>query len=230
MRLKPRTVALSLGATALALSACVLAAAPAQAANEWTPTSVPEVTYTLDQDVQADFRFTYSGSSTTISSIDFTVDAPAGSTFMQQTPNQIRGTGGYARVTEQYTASPRYVPCTLASATKLRCQGGLVDNAGASIASVPLNSGDTILLRTRIVVPTGASGALDAPFIGSGTVTTALGQQTAAAATVGTIDLPQVADTPVIAPAIAGLALLGAAGIGGVAFTRRKAGSAAQQN
>ncbi|MGH1550699.1 hypothetical protein ACRAWB_16550 [Leifsonia poae] len=73
-----------------------------------------------------------------------------------------------------------------------------------------------------MIVDAAATGPLDAPINGYAYVNVN-GWQPSVNAQLATIDLPQQQDTPVMAPAIAGIALLGASGISGaVALKRRK--------
>jgi hypothetical protein len=217
-----RGLAATLAGAALAIGAGALAAAPASAANTWAPFQVNDISYTPDVSRTLDLRYEYTGAATTISAVDFTVDAPAGTIFTPQTANLYAGTGGFVRVTEQDTATPTYVPCNVVSPTQLRCNGGLVNQAGTSIASNALDTGHSVLIRTKTTVTPGTNTGT-VPFVGSGTITTPLGTQTAPSATLATVTFPVTVDTPVIAPAFAGIALLGAAGIGGGMFaTRRK--------
>lgn len=223
-----RIIAGAVLGTTLAAGAAAIAAAPASAASLWAPGLIytsPQTPGTADR---FEFQMTYSGTATTASTADITINAPAGLQFQPRTASGYNGTAGNIRITEQYTASPTYLKCDYISASQIRCHGAFFDIGGGQVSyQVPLNPTDTILVRTTALVPVGYNGQAE-PVTIQGSVTTAAGVQTVPTTTVATINGTQVVDTPVIAPAIAGIALLGAAGIGGGLLARRKKAKAAQ--
>ncbi|MGH1550302.1 hypothetical protein ACRAWB_14475 [Leifsonia poae] len=225
-----RTIAGAVLGTTLAVGGAALAAVPANAANLWEPGTVSVTPQTPGTAGALNFTMVYNGAATTASGVDLTLNAPAGVQFQAGTTGGYNGTGGNIRITQQYTAQPSYIKCTWISASQVKCSGPVLDGAGNTASyQVPLNPGDTILVRTTALVPVGYNGPVEAVTAG-GTVTTAAGVQTIPTTGVAQIVGTQIVDIPVIAPAIAGIALLGAAGIGGGVLARRKKAKAAAAN